>query len=342
MARDAARTRPRPLGPALGDRAARRPRRTTPPRRPPWPRPRRAPTTTSPARRRSTRSPPSRPPSRSRAGGRGRRHLRGGAERRPGRAGPDRRRAAVALAGDAFAHDSSYEVRAAAVAALGRADSAHADRIIAAALVTPSYRDAIQNAALGDRAPNDTAHIGTVDSLLGPRRTRRSSWPCSARTATPARRTCSPATSTTRARRPPLGAAAFQFALPRAAGAGAAARGRGRPHARRRAGARCAAIERLSERGGRRDVAAAARPRRVRRRGGRPARQGPLEARPAGAGPGRSARLVPGADLGIRDGLAVDQRLQQDVGVHFLEDVRGRAGRPLVARPGCVGSPAPA
>ncbi len=75
---------------------------------------------------------------------------------------------AVALAGDAFAHDSSYEVRAAAVMALGHADSAHADRIIDAALVTPSYRDAIQTAALRLIAfSNDTARLGTVDSLVG-------------------------------------------------------------------------------------------------------------------------------------------------------------------------------
>jgi len=75
---------------------------------------------------------------------------------------------AVALANDAFAHDASYQVRAAAVMALGHADSAHIGRIIDAALVAPSYRDAIQTAALRLIAfSNDTARLGTVDSLVG-------------------------------------------------------------------------------------------------------------------------------------------------------------------------------
>jgi aminopeptidase N len=73
---------------------------------------------------------------------------------------------AIALARNAFATDSSYEVRAAAVTALVEADSAHARSVIAAALTAPSYQDAIQNAALGGIArTNDTSFIGALDSL---------------------------------------------------------------------------------------------------------------------------------------------------------------------------------
>ena len=48
-----------------------------------------------------------------------------------GRLGGER---AIAIARDAFAHDGSYEVRAAAVSALGHADTTHLDAIISAAL----------------------------------------------------------------------------------------------------------------------------------------------------------------------------------------------------------------
>ncbi len=73
---------------------------------------------------------------------------------------------AIAVAKAALAGDSSYEVRAAGVGALARADSAHAREIIGRALGEPSYQDAIQNAALGAIArTNDTSFIGIVDSL---------------------------------------------------------------------------------------------------------------------------------------------------------------------------------
>jgi aminopeptidase N len=73
---------------------------------------------------------------------------------------------AIALAKHALATDSSYEVRAAAVGAVARADSAHAHQVIATALAEPSYRDAIENAALRAIATtNDTSFIGAVDSL---------------------------------------------------------------------------------------------------------------------------------------------------------------------------------
>jgi hypothetical protein len=65
-------------------------------------------------------------------------------------------------------HDSSYEVRAAAVGSLVQLDTAGARDLVRAALATPSYRDAIQNAALTAIAlRDDTTFLGTVDSLVG-------------------------------------------------------------------------------------------------------------------------------------------------------------------------------
>jgi aminopeptidase N len=91
--------------------------------------------------------------------------VRGGALEALGRLGGPR---AIALARNAFAGDSSYDVRAAAVAALGEADSAHVDDIITAALRDSSYRDVIQIAGLRLIATTmDTARLGTVDSLVG-------------------------------------------------------------------------------------------------------------------------------------------------------------------------------
>ena len=66
-----------------------------------------------------------------------------------------------------FTSDPSYEVRAAALRALVRADPAGAHAAIAQGLSTPSYRDAIQSAAL--RAifgVNDTTFLSTVDSMV--------------------------------------------------------------------------------------------------------------------------------------------------------------------------------
>ncbi len=74
---------------------------------------------------------------------------------------------AVALLRGAFARDSSYEVRAAAVRALVQADSALAHETIAAALAESSYQDVIQNAAFRAIAlTNDTSYLGVVDSLF--------------------------------------------------------------------------------------------------------------------------------------------------------------------------------
>ena len=74
---------------------------------------------------------------------------------------------AVALARATFRGDSSYDVRAAAVLALARADTAHAREVITAALGQPSYQDAIQNAALQAVAMRgDTSFIGVIDSLF--------------------------------------------------------------------------------------------------------------------------------------------------------------------------------
>jgi aminopeptidase N len=74
---------------------------------------------------------------------------------------------AVTRIREAFAHDSSYDVRAAAVSALAEADSAHADGMIARALVTPSYREVIRHAGLEAVAHlQDTARTADVVGLL--------------------------------------------------------------------------------------------------------------------------------------------------------------------------------
>ncbi len=71
----------------------------------------------------------------------------------------------AAIAREAFAHDSSDVVRAAAVGALVRSDPADAGSMLSQALATPSYRDAIENAAFQAMAEtNDTMDIARVDS----------------------------------------------------------------------------------------------------------------------------------------------------------------------------------
>jgi aminopeptidase N len=70
---------------------------------------------------------------------------------------------ALALARAAFAGDSSYAVRAAAVGAVAELDSAGAHDLLAAALATPSYRSVIQNAALAGAVR--TADAGLVPVL---------------------------------------------------------------------------------------------------------------------------------------------------------------------------------
>jgi aminopeptidase N len=94
--------------------------------------------------------------------------VRGAAVAALGELGGDR---ATALARDVYAKDSSYETRAAALGTLVRLDSAHARDLIQTGLTTPSYQDAIQNAAFGAIArTNDTTFIGTVEGMLGTQR----------------------------------------------------------------------------------------------------------------------------------------------------------------------------
>jgi aminopeptidase N len=72
----------------------------------------------------------------------------------------------VALA--AWKRDSSYEVRASALTALARIDSVGSRGVVLAGLNTPSYRDAIQNAAIAAaaRAPDSTLIEG-LEKILG-------------------------------------------------------------------------------------------------------------------------------------------------------------------------------
>ncbi|MGH7594263.1 MAG: M1 family aminopeptidase, partial [Gemmatimonadales bacterium] len=75
--------------------------------------------------------------------------------------------AAAAIARTVFLHDSSYEVRAAALVTLAQADPAQVHDLLARGITTPSYRDVIQSAAF--RAiieTNDTSFIGLVDAAI--------------------------------------------------------------------------------------------------------------------------------------------------------------------------------
>ena len=75
----------------------------------------------------------------------------------------------LALVRRAWSGDSSYGVRAAAVASLVQLDSAGARSVITAALAEPSYQDVIQDAALqAIAARNDTSFVDVVDRLIGP------------------------------------------------------------------------------------------------------------------------------------------------------------------------------
>ncbi len=75
--------------------------------------------------------------------------------------------AAAARIREAFAHDSSDHVRAAAVAALAACDSAHVDAMVQEALRTPSYREEIRHAAFQVIAQHeDTARLADVEGLL--------------------------------------------------------------------------------------------------------------------------------------------------------------------------------
>jgi HEAT repeat protein len=66
-----------------------------------------------------------------------------------------------------FRTDPSYEVRAAALLTAVHTDPAHAHDLVAQAIVTPSYRDAIQNAAFQATIQlNDTSFIAQVDAAI--------------------------------------------------------------------------------------------------------------------------------------------------------------------------------
>ena len=85
-----------------------------------------------------------------------------------GNVGGDR---AAALARQAWTGDSSTAVRAAAVLALARSDSAGRRAVILQALRTPSYRDAVQNSAYRVIAQTgDTTMVDSVDARVGDQR----------------------------------------------------------------------------------------------------------------------------------------------------------------------------
>ena len=92
--------------------------------------------------------------------------VRAAAVRALGRFAGDRQ---LELVRRVWSGDSSYEVRAAAVASLVQLDSAGARSVITAALAEPSYQDVIQDAALqAIAARNDTAFVDAVERLIGP------------------------------------------------------------------------------------------------------------------------------------------------------------------------------
>jgi HEAT repeat protein len=75
---------------------------------------------------------------------------------------------ALELARRAWTNDSSYTVRAAALSSLARLDTAGRHALLAQGLATPSYRDAIQNAALvAIVRSNDTTFIADIQRLVG-------------------------------------------------------------------------------------------------------------------------------------------------------------------------------
>lgn len=75
---------------------------------------------------------------------------------------------AVTLARTALATDSSYQVRATAIATLARTDVENRRAVIAQGLTLPSYQDVIATAALRAIAQsNDTGFIDQVETMLG-------------------------------------------------------------------------------------------------------------------------------------------------------------------------------
>jgi aminopeptidase N len=75
---------------------------------------------------------------------------------------------AVSIARLAFTADSSYEVRAAALWALVRRDSVNRRSLLVEGLTIPSYRDVIQSTALDAIAGlNDTTFVSQLETMLG-------------------------------------------------------------------------------------------------------------------------------------------------------------------------------
>jgi aminopeptidase N len=75
---------------------------------------------------------------------------------------------ALAAARAAWQSDSSYEVRAGALTALARLDSAGARGAVLAGLATPSYRSVIQTAAIAAAAASpDSTTIDALEKILG-------------------------------------------------------------------------------------------------------------------------------------------------------------------------------
>lgn len=75
---------------------------------------------------------------------------------------------AATLARSAWSNDSSYSVRAAALAALARLDTAGRRALILEGLRTSSYRDAIQNAAIGAAVrSDDSSFVAPMQALVG-------------------------------------------------------------------------------------------------------------------------------------------------------------------------------
>ncbi|HET8648707.1 MAG TPA: M1 family aminopeptidase [Gemmatimonadales bacterium] len=75
---------------------------------------------------------------------------------------------AARLARTTWEHDSSYNVRAAALLSLARLDPAQRAELVRTGLKTPSYRDAIQNAALSAIAQSrDTTLVPLVEGVIG-------------------------------------------------------------------------------------------------------------------------------------------------------------------------------
>jgi aminopeptidase N len=78
---------------------------------------------------------------------------------------------ALTAAQAAWKSDSSYEVRASALSAWSRLDSAGAKPAVLAGLSIPSYRDVIQNAAIAAAAESpDSAMIDGLEKILGQQR----------------------------------------------------------------------------------------------------------------------------------------------------------------------------